>query len=72
MVYIIGPRLHKASKADRFRDKMQEDVKGVSRDSVREVRYDGRGRWGRIPSIRHSVVGYIYAGQYKRKSRVRT
>ena len=53
---IVGLRLHKASKADRFRGKMQEDVKGVSGDSVREFRYDSRGRWGHILSIRHRVV----------------
>ena len=41
---IIGPRLHKASKADRFRGKMQEIIKRVSRNDIRELRYKGRGR----------------------------
>ena len=49
---IIRPRLHKASKAERFRGKTWEIIKGVSRDNIREVRNDGGGRWGCIPGIR--------------------
>jgi hypothetical protein len=49
---IIGPRSHKATKADRFRSKTWEIIKRVSRDNVRELRYEGRGRWRGIPSLR--------------------
>jgi hypothetical protein len=37
-MHIIGLRLHKATKANRFRGKMWEIIKGVSRDNVGEVR----------------------------------
>jgi hypothetical protein len=49
---IVGPSLHKAGKADRFRGETWKDVKGVSRNNTRELRYKGRGRWGCIPSLR--------------------
>ena len=34
---IIGPRLHKATKAEGFRGKTQEDIKWVSRNNVGEL-----------------------------------
>jgi len=49
---IIGPRSYKAIKADRFRGKMQEIIKRVSGNNIRELRYKGRGRWGHISSLR--------------------
>jgi hypothetical protein len=51
-MHIIEPRLHKASKAKRFRGKIWEIIKGVSGDNVGEVRNNGGGRWGCIPGIR--------------------
>jgi hypothetical protein len=48
---IVGLRLHKASKANRFRGKTWEIIKGVSRDNVGEVRNDSRGRRGCILDI---------------------
>jgi hypothetical protein len=50
-VCIIGPRLHKASKAERFRGKIWKIIKGMSGDNVREVRNDSRERWGCILGI---------------------
>jgi hypothetical protein len=44
VMYIIGPRSHKASKADRFRGKMWKIIKGMSRDNVGELRHNSRGR----------------------------
>jgi hypothetical protein len=52
---IIRPSLHKASKANRFRGETQKDIKGVSRNNTREFRYEGRGRWGHIPSLGHRI-----------------
>jgi len=50
-MHIIGPRSHKAIKADRFRGKMWEIIKRVSGNNIRELRYEGRGRWGHILSL---------------------
>ena len=50
-MHIVGLRLHKATKADRFRSKMWEIIKRMSRNNVRELRYKGGGRWGHIPSL---------------------
>jgi hypothetical protein len=50
-MHIVWPRSHKASKADGFRGKMWEIIKGVSGDNVREVRNNSRGRWGCISGI---------------------
>jgi hypothetical protein len=41
---IIGPGLHKATKAKRFRGEVREDIKQVSRNNVGEIRYNSRGR----------------------------
>jgi len=51
MVCIVGPRSHKASKADRFRGKMWKDIKGMSRNNVGELGNNSGGRWGCIPSL---------------------
>jgi hypothetical protein len=51
VVCIIGLRLHKASKADRFRGKTWKVIKGVSEDYVREVRNKSRRRWEHISGI---------------------
>jgi hypothetical protein len=47
----IGPRSYKAFEANRLRGKAWEDIKWVGRNNIRELRYKGGGRWGRIPSI---------------------
>ena len=39
---IIGPRSHKASKADRLRGKVWKIVKRVSGNNIRELRYSIR------------------------------
>ena len=49
---IVGPRSHKASKADRFRGKTWKIIKGMSGDNVGELRHKSGGRWGHIPSLR--------------------
>jgi hypothetical protein len=51
VVCIVRPRSHKASKANGFRGKVGKVIKRVGRNSLREVRYEGRGRWGCISGI---------------------
>jgi hypothetical protein len=51
-MHIVGPRLHKASKADRLRGKMWKIIKRMSRNNIRELRYKSRRRWGHILSLR--------------------
>ena len=43
-MYIIRPRLHKATKADGFRGKTWEIIKRVSGNNIGKLRYNGRGR----------------------------
>jgi hypothetical protein len=50
-VCIVRPRSHKASKVKGPRGNAQKNIKGVCWNNIREFRNDGRGRWGRIPSI---------------------
>jgi len=63
---IIGPRLHKATKGQRLRGNARKDIKRVGWDNIRELRDNGRERWGHIPGI----GGGISIGG-RRKSRVR-
>jgi hypothetical protein len=49
---IIGPRSHKASKANRLRGKMWKIIKRMSGNNGGELRYKSRRRWGHIPSLR--------------------
>ena len=49
---IIELKSYKATKADRLRGKTWKIIKRVSRNSVGELRYEGRGRWGCILSLR--------------------
>ena len=51
----VRPRSHKAGKAKRFRGETGKVIKGMGRNSLREFRYEGRGRWSCIPGIGCSV-----------------
>jgi hypothetical protein len=66
-MHIIAPRLYKATKVKGFRGKTQKDIKRVSRNYVRKVRYNSGGRWGCTPGLR----GGIGIGRSRRKSRGR-
>jgi hypothetical protein len=69
-VCIIRPRSHKASKAKGFRGNMWEIIEGVGWNDIRELRDNGRRRWGRIPSIRSRIS--IRRGRRKSRGRFRT
>ena len=51
----VRPRSHKAGKAKRFRGETGKVIKGMGRNSLREFRYEGRGRWSHIPGIGCSI-----------------
>jgi hypothetical protein len=54
-MHIIGPWSHKAIKGKGFRGNTWKDIKGVSWNNVRELRYNSQGRWGHIPSLRGGI-----------------
>jgi hypothetical protein len=51
----VGPRSHKASKAEGFRGEARKDIKWVGRNDIRELRHKSGGRWGRILSLRGGI-----------------
>ena len=65
LMCIIRPRSHKASKAEGLRGNTWKDIKRVSRDNFRELRYHSEGRWRCIPSLRDGID----VRRTKRKSR---
>jgi hypothetical protein len=69
VVCIVGPRLHKATKGQRFRGNVWEDIKGVGWNDIGELRDNGRGRWGHIPGI---GGGVSIGGRRKSRGRLRT
>jgi len=64
-MHIIGPRSHKATKAERFRGNTWKDIKWMSQNNIRELRHHSGGRWRHIPSLR----GRISVRRSRRKSR---
>jgi hypothetical protein len=63
----IGPGMHEQTHSYRFRSNAGKDIKGMSRDDIREVRDHSDA----IPSIRSIVGGCINGRGSVRKSRGR-
>jgi hypothetical protein len=49
-------RLYKASKAKRFGGEIRKVIKGMGRNNIRKLRYEGRRRWDCILGIGCSVT----------------
>jgi hypothetical protein len=66
----IGVTAHEGAKGNRFRGNAGEDIKGMSRDNVREVRDYGNA----VPGIRSLMRGSVngWSGMKKGRGRVRT
>jgi hypothetical protein len=66
LMCIVGPRSHKASKADRLGGKMWKIIKRMSGNNIWELRYKSGRRWGRILSLRCRICT-IYEEEVKEK-----
>ena len=63
----IGPTTHKGTEGNWFRGNTGEDIKGVSRDNVREVRDYSNA----VPGVGSLVGGCVNGWGRARKSRAR-
>jgi hypothetical protein len=63
----IGLRAHERAKSDRFRGNAGKNIKGMSRDDVREVRDYGNA----VPGIRGIIGRCVNGWSSVRKSRSR-
>jgi hypothetical protein len=66
----IGPTAHKGAKGDWFRGNAGEDIKGMSRNDIGEVRDYGNAVPGIGGFIGRGVNGW--SGMRKSRGRVRT
>jgi hypothetical protein len=66
----VWPAAHEGTKGNRFRGNTGEDVKGMSRDDVREVRDYGNAVPGIGSLVGRSVNGW--RGMRKSRGRLRT
>jgi hypothetical protein len=60
----IGPGAQKGLEIERFRSKMRQDIKGVSRHGIREVRDNSKA----LPYVRSLIGGCIDRRRSVRKS----
>jgi hypothetical protein len=63
----IGPGMHKGTHSHRFRSDVGENIKGMSRDNVREIRDHSDA----VPGIRSIVGRHVSGWGSMRKSRGR-
>jgi hypothetical protein len=66
----IWPMAHEGAKGNRFGGNAREDIKGMSRNDVREVRDHGKAVPGIGSFVRRGVIGW--SGMRKSRGRVRT
>jgi hypothetical protein len=66
----IQPTVHEGAKGNRFRGNTREDIKGMSRNDIREVRDHGKAVPGIGSFIRRGVIGW--SRMRKSRGRVRT
>jgi hypothetical protein len=69
-MHIIGPRSHKALKAKGFRGDTWKDIRWLSWNNTREVRYHSGGRWRCILSLRGGIS--VRRRRGKSRGRIRT
>jgi len=66
----VRPGAHKGVKGNRFRGNVGKDIKGMSRDNIREVRDYGNAVPGIRSLVGRSIIGWC--SMRKSRGRVRT